>query len=109
MQENSDGDESDKHEEIKKKRGRKRIPNKWSRIVSVDDADVDDLEVWVITDDTEGLEALKATLIPRKKKEWTTLFISEGFFTPQDQPKLEDYALKDRKLRMLGQRVTTQR
>ena len=86
----------------KKKRGRPRLPNKWSRIISVEDDDFENLQVWPIHDDLEGLEELKLTLIPRKKRDWQPLFTSEGFFTSQDKPQLEDYVLKDRKLRMLG-------
>ena len=82
------------------------MPIKWSRIISVDEADMEKLEVWSIKEDVEEVDALKTTLIPRKKREWAPLFTSEDFFPPNDQPKLEDYALKDRKLRMLGQRVT---
>ena len=86
----------------KKRRGRKRIPNQWSRIIAVDEINVDDLEVWPIAQDIEAENTELQPVKGRKKKDWEPLFISEGFFTTQDKPELGDYILKDRKLRMLG-------
>ena len=52
----------------------------------MDEADIENLEVWAIADDADELEELKATLVPRKKKEWEPLFTSEDFFPPNHQP-----------------------
>ena len=68
----------------KKKRGPKRIPSKWSRIIAVDEVDIEELQVWVINDDIEELDELKSSLIPRKKKEWSPLFVSKDFFNAGD-------------------------
>ena len=71
--------------------------------------DVEDLEVWTLADDIDSTSLDSQPIKARKKKDWEPHFISEGFFDAQEQPNIEDYLLKDRKLRMLGQRVTMAR
>ena len=71
--------------------------------------ELDDLQVWPLAEDMESFEAAASSRNLKKKRDWEPIFVSEGFFSPQDQPKVEDYKLKDRKLRMLGQRVTSYR
>ena len=68
----------------------------------MDEVDIENLEVWPIADDLAMAEAPQRSHHTKKKKDWEPLFISEGVFQPHEQPKVEDYALKDRKLRMLG-------
>ena len=39
------------NKEVKSKRGRKAIPPQWSRIIDLEDVDMDKLEVFVIEQD----------------------------------------------------------
>ena len=85
------------------------MPNKWSRVVTADDTSIDDLTEWTVADDIEDETNSGMSRPKRLRKEWAPLFITEDFLSKTEAPTLEAFALKDRKLRMLGERVTLAR
>ena len=62
-----------------KRRGRQSIPIKWSRIVAIDDADLDGLTVWHLDPDLEEAVRLLPTMASRKHEDWRPGFITEDF------------------------------
>ena len=97
---------SPKQSKRAKKRGPRPIPKQWSRVLLVDESCGDHRQVWNLTEDIEKEKNAEPKKKRKQNAEWEPLFISEGFFEPNDKPQLDDYVLKDRKLRWLGQKVT---
>ena len=62
--------------------------------------------VWPIAADMEEEKMELPQKVPKLRKHWQPLFITENFLADKDEITLEAFALKDRKLKMLGQRVT---
>jgi hypothetical protein len=68
-----------------------------------------DLEVWEHEKDRMELTLNVSKKKTKARPDWAPLFIAEDFLADDPVLELEHYSLKDRKLRMLGERVTRQR
>ena len=75
----------------------------------VEDDRADQLEVWPLAEDIKEEEDAEPKKKFKQSQSWAPLFITEGFFEPHEKPNLDDYILKDRKLRMLAQRFSPYR
>ena len=67
------------------------------------------MEVWNIEKDHENRPLDIPKLKTKSNRSWAPLFSSGEFLAEDPVLELEHHALKDRKLRMLGERMTTWR
>lgn len=89
-----------------KRKGRRPLPSKWSRIINVDECDLEEIEAWPLAADLEEAAEAVPAKASKRRKEWAPLFITENFLAGQDEITLDAFALKNRKLQLLGSRVT---
>ena len=67
------------------------------------------LTSWDIEDDQEDDSVQPARPKAKKNSDWAPLFLSSTFLADEPVLELDRYACKDRKLRLLGERVSRYR
>lgn len=90
-------------------RGRPRIPEKWTRVINADTADIDAVRTYQLAP-----ELLMAAGMPKEqlmigKDTWAPKFFPKQFVKEHQAIKVEDYALAQEDLKRLGQQVTALR
>ena len=85
---------------------RRPLPNKWTRIISMDSAVGDDVQSYSVTADLEAATEERTAVASRRRRQWAPLFISNDFLAEYETITLEDFALKKRQLRRIGKQVT---
>ena len=76
-------------------RGAKRIPQQWTRIISVDHDAEEDIVAVSIDVDQQLSGGIVEVPNQQGKKNWNPLFISNKFLEDYADLKLEDFVLKD--------------
>jgi hypothetical protein len=94
---------------VKSKRGRPKIPDQWSRVISISNDDLDDVKVYELGPDLLLSKAVTATLSRgRTAKEWKPLFWPEQYAKKHDMT-VAGNTLTEEQLAQHGQKVTQAR
>lgn len=107
---NDDGedDEADENHDasfdsIKSKRGRPKIPEQWSRIISLSHDDLSNLKVYELGPDILLSSAVRATLTRGKQPlEWKPFFWPETYVKEEHDMSLEGNTLTTKQLEQYG-------
>ena len=87
---------------ISSKRGRTRIPEQWTKVISLDQDDLEKIKMHVLANDLKLMTNLPLTSTTRKRDEWKPHFFSKAFLKANPRPTLEKFQLKEFKLKQLG-------
>ena len=91
-----------------KSRGRPRIPEQWTRVLSLDRDNLENLKTFQLAQDL-----LMADGVPKPKgkvkEEWRPYFLAVQFLKENPRPTAEDFKLSDEELVQLGQLVSKER
>ena len=87
-----------------KTRGRKKIPDKWTRVISVSHDKPEDIAVYEVAVDIETKdERLQHLRLDRmSKKVWKPLFHPKQYAEEHAGMQMEQYRLGDRRLKVLA-------
>ena len=88
-------------------RVRKKLPDRWTRIWHQDTEDPSAIEIVPIADDIKVLEDDARSVSKWSKLKWTPLFFTNNFLSEYNNPKLDDFRLKERQLRRIGAEATS--
>ena len=80
--------------------------NMWSRVICVSQTSDEDLKVWNIEKDQEKRHLDIPNLKAKSRRRWAPIFFADDFLAEDPVLELEHHALNERKLRMLGERVS---
>ena len=80
----------------KKTRGRPKVPEEWTRVISFEDDDLDELRVYELKLDLLlGNAMSKIETRGKASKAWKPLFWPDDFAKEHKNMKLEDFALQE--------------
>ena len=81
---------------LSKGRGRPRIPESWSRVISIQHDDLEKLRVHELAPDLMMGSALSGIQSKVRGRKWEPLFCSKAFLRQHTQIQLEAYRLDDK-------------
>ena len=88
------------------KRGRPRIPEKWTQVISLEHHDLDNLKMHVIATDLLLAEGWPGVTASSLEDEWRPYFFPKAFVKENKDISLEQFALEEKELKELGIEVT---
>ena len=95
---------------VKSKRGRKRIPECWSRVINLRSDDLSNLQVFELAPDLTLINGLKATQSRGKKaKKWKPLFWPDLYVEEGHSMKVADNILSQAQLLKYAKKVSKAR
>ena len=74
---------------VSSKRGRPRIPEQWTKVISLDHDDLENLRMHVLATDLKMMTNLPLVSSTRKRAEWKPHFLSKNFLKANHGIKLE--------------------
>ena len=80
--------------------------NMWTRVICVSQTTDEDLKIWNIEKDQQNRILDIPKIRAKPGRSWAPVFFVNDFLADDPVLELEHFALKERKLRMLGERVT---
>ena len=96
-------------ERVQAKRGPKKLPLMWSRVILVShDAD-SDLGSFPIEEDTATMATIPRPPRPRRAEEWAPLFLPTDYAKAHPDISLQDYRLGEKRLKTLGEEISKHR
>ena len=112
-----DDDDADEEESldksvdsVKSKRGRPRVPEQWSRVISLSTDSLENLKTFELAPDLLLSNAMAATLTRGKiAKEWSPHFWPDDYIKEGHNMSVEENKLSKSQLERLGQRATLAR
>ena len=75
---------------------------RWTRIIKVDAEANTEIEIVPVAADLEAVEKNLQELSIQTKKHWKPIFISNKFLEDYKELDLDDFRLKERKLKRIG-------
>jgi len=87
-------------------RGRPRIPDQWSQVLSLDGEHAPRIKEYLISTDLLYVKGIRPVPPTRREKEWAPIFFSKIFIKEHPKPTLEHFKLSANKLKALGVQVT---
>ena len=94
---------------VPNRRGPKKLPIQWSRVISVsEDADAD-LGAFSIEEDMAEMSAIPRPPQARRGGEWQPLYLPTDYSKAHPDISLEHYRLGDRRMKTLGEEITKHR
>ena len=93
----------------KAKRGRKAIPQQWSRVIDLSGGAEEENQCFVINEDMQALSDHPLKPPGKNKQHWAPLFASDQFWSESKRHKLAENVLSKRQLKHFGKRVTNLR
>lgn len=79
-----------------KARGRRRIPECWTRVIIVGDGELVGIKVYELASDLLLGSALSGLHSKKRKGEWEPLFSSKGFLREHKDVSLDEFVLDDK-------------
>ena len=96
--------------ELGTKRGVKAIPEQWTRVVSIQDDDLDKLRVFELAPDLLLANAMKATKTRGKQlQDWEPVFWPDLYLEEEKSMKVVDNQLSEVELKRLAIKVSKAR
>ena len=96
-------------ERVPAKRGPKKLPSMWSRVICVGkDIDVDH-SCYHIEEDMAVMAAIPRPPRARRAEEWAPLFLPTAYAREHVDISLENYRLGEKRLRTLGVEISKHR
>ena len=90
-------------ESLKSKRGRPKVPEQWSRVISLSEDDLENLKGFELAPDLLLSKAVTATLTRGKTaKEWSPVFWPEDYIKEGHNMRVEQNKLSTDQLEKLG-------
>ena len=89
--------------------GRRPIPIRWTRVVSLDKLESNEVETYPVEDDMLDEYRLPNQLSKKRKAKWQPVFDPKEFWRSRDEHELDKYKLTDRQLKAAAKRVTDMR
>ena len=86
--------------------GRRPIPLKWTRIISLDLHQLNEIKSYSVDEDLSSEYNLPAQLSKKKKSNWKAFFDPRVFWKSREVHEMEKYKLNDRELKAAGKRAT---
>ena len=105
VDEEEDGDESILTVS-QQSRGRPRIPEKWTRVINVNTADVGRIKTYVLASDLLVAQALPTQSRVSGANGWEPIFFPKQFVKNHSKLIIKDYQLSDEELRQFGADVS---
>ena len=91
------------------KRGPKKLPIHWSRVISLSEDADSDIGIFSIEEDTATMAEIPRPPHPRRGGEWAPLFLPTAYSKAHPDISLEQYRLGERRLRILGEEISKHR
>ncbi len=88
------------------KRGPKKLPVMWSRVISISEDADEDIGTWNIEFELAELLRMPRPLPPRREPEWMPIFRPTSYAKAHPEMTLEGFALGEKRLRTLGIEVS---
>jgi len=88
------------------KRGRRRIPDQWSQVLSLDSGVEPRFKCYLVSTDLLYVKGIPPIPTPRRDKNWEPLFFSKTFIQNNPDITLEKFRLPENKLKKLGVQAT---
>ena len=85
-----------------RKRGSKKLPLMWSRVVSIAEDGDEDLGAYNIEFELESLLSQPGPPPPRRGTEWAPIFQPTAYASAHPDLSMEAYRLGEKRLRILG-------
>ena len=95
--------------DIISKRGPKKLPIQWSRVISISEDADSDIGVFPIEEDTASMAEIPRPPPPRRAIQWQPLFLPTAYSKAHPDIGLEQYRLGERRLRILGEEISKHR
>ena len=89
------------------KRGRKPIPAQWSRIIDLDEVDLEAVHVFKIEEDMEAMQEHITGSVQKNKVHWKPIYEPQAFWDESSKPSLANSVLSKRQLKTYGKMVTS--
>ena len=84
------------------KRGPKKLPVMWSRVISISEDEDEDIGVFNIEYALLELLDLPRPLPPRREAEWAPIFQPQAYSKEHEDIYMAGYAIGEKRLRILG-------
>ena len=94
---------------ISSKRGRPAIPEQWTKVISLDHDNLSKVKAYTLASDLLAAPNLPLESSARKRGTWKPHFLSSTFLRGKRGITLEQYKLKDTKLKQLAVLVSKRR
>ena len=91
------------------KRGRKRIPESWTRVISVSCDNLTKVKGYCIATDLLVNDGIEPPIKRKNAKQWNAIFWPKQFVTDNEDLELDNYRLSEKKLRKYGELVSASR
>ena len=78
------------------------MPIRWTRIITVDEEEVDEVEVYAIDEDLEHEYEEPRGLKKKSKKKWKAFFNPKEWWSTNEDHRLEFNKLENRELKSLA-------
>ena len=89
-----------------RRRGRPRIPDQWSQVLSLDGEREPRIKAYLVSTDLLYVKGIPSIPPTRRDKHWEPLFFSKSFILNNPEITLEKFRLPDNKLKALGIQAT---
>ena len=83
--------------------------NKWTRVICCGDGAATEPDVWQLEQDLEDESVTLQQSRGKSVRDWAPLFLAADYLATGPVLELQQHTLKDRKMRMLGERVSRHR
>jgi hypothetical protein len=87
-------------------RGRRRIPDQWSQVLSLDGVKEPRIKSYLVSTDLLYARGIPATPPTRREKNWEPLFFSKTFIQNNPDITLEKFKVPEKRLKALGVQAT---
>ncbi len=87
-------------------RGRRRIPDQWSQVLSLDGVKEPRIKSYLVSTDLLYVSGIPATPPTRREKNWEPFFFSKTFIKDNPDISLEKFKLSNNRLKTIGVQVT---
>ena len=93
-------------EPTQSKRGPKKLPLMWSRVISISEDSLIDVDQHEIDEDMVALQALPRLPRPRRDADWSPLFLPTQYSKDHQDISMVTYKLGEKRLKSLGIEVS---
>jgi len=97
---------SDQEGPLKSKRGRKAIPQQWTRVISLSTDSLEDLKLYPLATDLMLEEGYDKTRKRKGEPDWEIHFCPKEFMAYHPEPTRDKWQLNEDRMRRYGEQIT---
>ena len=101
-----DDSDSDKEQTVKSKRGRKAIPEQWTRVISLSTDNLEELKIYPLATDLLIEEGYEKTRRRKGEPDWEIFFRPKDFMAIHPEPTMDKWQVSEDRMRRYGEQIT---